>query len=40
MRIADKDLIVNEKGSTPMSAPLARVAPVQMETTTTSRHAA
>jgi hypothetical protein len=38
IRIADKDLIVCEKVNTPMSSPLAHVAPVHMETT--SRHAA
>lgn len=40
MRIAEKDLGSLGRTNTPMSAPLARVAPVQMETTTTSRHAA
>jgi hypothetical protein len=38
MRLADKDLEPPEKPNTQMCAPLARVAPVQMETT--SRHAA
>ena len=31
MRLADKDMTPAEKPSTPMSAPLARVAPVQQE---------
>ena len=40
MRIEEKDLALLDRLNTPASAPLARVAPVQAETRTTSRHAA